>query len=44
MWTIWRWLSAFASWLCRSFAVTPDSLVSGKRGNLPPPQGGMGAY
>ncbi|MFI4996790.1 MAG: hypothetical protein ACHQAQ_13540 [Hyphomicrobiales bacterium] len=39
-----KWLSAFVTWLCRIFTVTPDRLVKDKRGNLPPPGGGMSAY
>jgi hypothetical protein len=41
---IWTWIVAFVSGLCRMFIVTPDSLIRGKRGNLPPPSGGLGAY
>jgi hypothetical protein len=39
-----RWLQAFASRLCRIFTVSPDRLVKDKRGNLPPPDGGISAY
>jgi len=38
------YLNAFAARLCRMFTVTPDWLVRDKRGNLPPPGGGIGAY
>ena len=41
---IWKWLVAFATRLCSIFSVSPDSLVKDKRGNLPPPYGGIGSY
>jgi|tagenome__1003787_1003787.scaffolds.fasta_scaffold16110868_1 hypothetical protein len=39
-----RWLTSYTVWLCRSFDVTPDYINRNKRGNLPPPTGGIGAY
>jgi len=39
-----RCLAAWIAWLCRLFEVTPDGLRRGRRGNLPPPQGGLSAY
>jgi hypothetical protein len=38
------WAAAWIAWLCRMFEVTPDSLRRGRRGNLPPEQGGFAAY
>ncbi|WP_342362643.1 hypothetical protein [Terrarubrum flagellatum] len=38
------WLSAFTAWLCGLFEVTPDDLTKDRRGNLPPPEGGPGAF
>ncbi|MFI5012205.1 MAG: hypothetical protein ACHQAY_07655 [Hyphomicrobiales bacterium] len=39
-----KWLSTVLVRLCRIFTVTPDRLVKDKRGNLPPPDGGIAAY
>ncbi|SEC10709.1 hypothetical protein SAMN05444161_0520 [Rhizobiales bacterium GAS191] len=39
-----KWFVTFVTRLCAIFTVTPDSLVKDKRGNLPPPDGGMSAY
>jgi hypothetical protein len=39
-----KWVTAFATWLCGIFTVTPDSLVKDKRGNSPPPSGGIGSF
>ena len=40
-----RWyldkLAAFLAILCRMFDVPPDNLDDGRRGNLPPPEGGI---
>ncbi len=30
--------------LCQAFAVSPDSIRQGRRGNLPPPEGGIAAF
>jgi hypothetical protein len=38
-----RWFVAWLARLCRLFDVTPESLRNGRRGNLPPPQGGIGS-
>jgi hypothetical protein len=38
-----RWFSRYLAWLCAIFAVTPETLRDGRRGNLPPPEGGFGA-
>jgi hypothetical protein len=38
------WISAFLTRLCTILQVTPQALVKDKRGNLPPPSGGIGAY
>lgn len=37
-------LSGYAAWLCKLFSVTPESIVKDRRGNLPPPSGGIGAF
>lgn len=37
-------LSAYVTSLCKALQVTPDSVTKGRRGNLPPPSGGIGAY
>jgi hypothetical protein len=37
-------LQAYLAWLCRVFQVTPDSITADRRGNLPPPSGGIGSY
>ena len=34
-------LKAYLTWLCKIFGVTPDTLRNGRRGNLPPPSGGI---
>jgi hypothetical protein len=39
-----KWLIAFVTRLCAIFTVTSDSIVKDKRGNLPPPGGGISAY
>lgn len=40
-----RWildkLSAFLSFLCGIFDVPPERMDDGRRGNLPPPEGGI---
>lgn len=30
--------------LCQLLLVTPDSITRDRRGNLPPPSGGIGAF
>lgn len=37
-------LSAYITWLARALQVTPDFITKDRRGNLPPPAGGIGAY
>jgi hypothetical protein len=37
-------LTAYFVWLCKIFQVTPDSITKDRRGNMPPPSGGIGAY
>jgi hypothetical protein len=37
-------LTAYAVWLCKAFQVTPETITKDRRGNMPPPSGGMGAY
>jgi len=40
-----RWvldkLAAILSFLCRVFDVPPDNMDDGRRGNMPPPSGGI---
>ena len=44
MCTIATWLTKFLVNVCTLFTVTPDSLIRGKRGNLPPPGGGLPSF
>ena len=37
-------LTAFAASLCKAFEVTPESITKDRRGNMPSPSGGIGAY
>jgi hypothetical protein len=37
-------LLAYLTWLCDALRVSPDALTKGRRGNLPPPSGGIGSY
>jgi hypothetical protein len=37
-------LSAYVALLCKIFQVTPDSIMNDRRGNMPPPSGGIGAF
>ncbi|KFC69581.1 hypothetical protein FG93_03168 [Bosea sp. LC85] len=37
-------LSAYITWLSTVFQVTPEFITRDRRGNLPPPSGGIGAY
>jgi hypothetical protein len=37
-------LSAWTSWLSRMLLVTPEFITKDRRGNVPPPSGGIGAY
>jgi len=39
-----RTISAFLGGLCRVFAVSPGAIRNNRRGNLPPPQGGIAAF
>jgi hypothetical protein len=39
-----RTISAFLGGLCRVFAVSPDAIRNNRRGNLPPPEGGIAAF
>ena len=39
-----NWLTKFLVSVCTLFIVTTDSLIRGKRGNLPPPQGGLSSF
>jgi hypothetical protein len=38
------WLSAYVAQLCRIFNVTPASITQDRRGNMPPPSGGISAF
>ena len=44
MHTIMRLLSGYVARLCAIFQVTPESLTKDRRGNMPPPSGGIGSY
>lgn len=37
-------LLAYLTWLCDALRVSPDTLTKDRRGNLPPPSGGIGSY
>jgi len=37
-------LRAYLVGLCKIFQVTPDAITSDRRGNQPPPSGGIGTY
>jgi hypothetical protein len=37
-------LSAYSSWLSRMLLVSPELITKDRRGNMPPPSGGIGAY
>jgi len=37
-------LSAYSSWLSWVLLVSPEFITKDRRGNMPPPSGGMGAY
>ncbi|WP_280142012.1 hypothetical protein [Bosea vaviloviae] len=37
-------LSAYLAWLSQELLVTPDLITKDRRGNLPPPSGGIGAF
>ncbi|MCT4471138.1 hypothetical protein GGC47_003284 [Bosea sp. OAE752] len=36
--------AGFVSLLCQVLLVTPDSISKDRRGNLPPPSGGIAAF
>ncbi len=37
-------LEAYVVLLCKAFQVTPESITSDRRGNMPPPSGGVASY
>jgi hypothetical protein len=37
-------LSAYIAWLCKIFGVTTASVTDDRRGNMPPPSGGIGTF
>jgi hypothetical protein len=39
-----KFFSAWIAWLCDLFEITPESLYNDRRGNQPPPTGGIGAF
>ena len=41
---IFHLLQVYLAWLCQIFQVTPESITADRRGNQPPPSGGIGAY
>jgi hypothetical protein len=38
------WLAAYIVALCRVFQVTPESITKDRRGNMPPPSGGVASF
>ena len=42
--TLEAFFSTCVTWLCKVFLVTPDSLSKDRRGNLPPPEGGIASF
>jgi hypothetical protein len=42
--TVMQWLATYVAQLCRVFQVTPESVTKDRRGNMPPPSGGIGSY
>jgi len=39
-----NWVAGAIAGMCRAFAVTPQSIRGDRRGNLPPPEGGISAF
>jgi hypothetical protein len=39
-----NWLSAFVARLCQMFDVTAESITQDRRGNMPPPSGGISSF
>ena len=37
-------LTAYTVLLCKMFRVTPESITKDRRGNMPPPSGGIASY
>lgn len=37
-------LRAYMSLLCKALLVTPEFITRDRRGNLPPPSGGVGTF
>jgi hypothetical protein len=37
-------LTAYTVRLCKAFQVTPESITKDRRGNMPPPSGGVSAF
>lgn len=37
-------LTAYLVLLCKVFQVTPESITKDRRGNMPPPSGGVASY
>lgn len=37
-------LSSYVVLLCKAFEVTPESLTKDRRGNMPPPSGGIASF
>ena len=38
------WLAAYLVALCKVFQVTLESITKDRRGNLPPPSGGISSF
>jgi hypothetical protein len=44
MHAIGKWISAVLTRVCAILKVSPQALIKDKRGNLPPPSGGIGSF
>ena len=38
-----KWLGGLLAWFAGLFSVSADDLTKDRRGNLPPPEGGVGS-
>jgi len=41
---LFKLMTGYLAWLCKVLQVTPASLRQGRRGNLPPPSGGIASF
>jgi hypothetical protein len=37
-------LAAYLAWLCKTLQVSPETIAKDRRGNMPPPSGGIVSY